>query len=233
MGSDSCVEKQVICPFGASECMSTAVVIQIGNFRSNVNVRGCSNDCATGSLNFGNVKMSSSCCNTYMCNVDDAPDHSNMISNGKKCYYCDGYSCSQILHCSGSEDRCITATGTWDGQSKVVKGCASKAICDSATSVGHVKGISCCQGNLCNSNKHAIQSFMYKGDETVTQSFIQSVTQSFLNNNAKDVKYNDANRAKQSFKNKAANSDTYNGAQSVTQSFLFLCCPLLFFIPLH
>ncbi len=86
------------------------------------------------------------------------------------------------------------SSGTWSDQSTVVKGCASKAICDTATSVGDVQDISCCEGNLCN------------GDKTVTQSFIQSVTQSFVYNNAKDVEFNDAKSRKKSFMDNDADS---------------------------
>lgn len=84
------------------------------------------------------------------------------------------------------------SSGTWSDQSTVVKGCASKAICDTASSVGDVQDISCCEGNLYNGDKTVIQSFMYNGDKSVTQSFIQSVTQSFVYNNAKDVEFKDA-----------------------------------------
>ncbi|ROL50090.1 Retrotransposon-derived protein PEG10 [Anabarilius grahami] len=95
------------------------------------------------------------------------------VLNGKKCYSCDGQSCSNTVSCSGTEDRCVKATATFGGQSAVVKGCVSKSICDATTSVSDYASISCCEGNLC------------------------------------------------------------NGAQSVSQSFLFLCCPLLSYFLLH
>jgi len=43
-------------------------------------------------------------------NIPNIPNFSN-IPNGKKCYYCDGKSCSNIMDCSGSQDRCIKGTG--------------------------------------------------------------------------------------------------------------------------
>uniref|UniRef100_A0A671P996 UPAR/Ly6 domain-containing protein n=1 Tax=Sinocyclocheilus anshuiensis TaxID=1608454 RepID=A0A671P996_9TELE len=143
-----------------------------GEISAKVKIKDCAADCASGFMNIGIGKTFLACCNVkdIMHNTCFPPVDP---PNGKKCYYCDGQSCSNILSCSGSEDRCFKATGTFEGQSTVVKGCLSKSICDAATSVGDVQGVSCCSGNLC------------------------------------------------------------NGAQSVTQSFLFLCCSLLSFILLH
>ncbi|XP_059381379.1 urokinase plasminogen activator surface receptor-like [Carassius carassius] len=87
-----------------------------------------------------------------------------MVTNGNKCYYCDVKSCSNIMSCSGSEDRCITITGIWKRKKSlnlVVKGCASKSICDAAASVGEVQGVSCCSGNLCNGAQSVSQSFLF------------------------------------------------------------------------
>ncbi|XDV38243.1 hypothetical protein PO909_007691 [Leuciscus waleckii] len=168
----SCAEQTVkTCPSGYSQCMSSTAVAQAGDITSKVKAKDCSVDCQSGSMNLGIVRTTSSCCNTNQCNAQDAPDPSN-IPNGNKCFSCDGQTCSNILSCSGTEDRCIKATGTFGGQSIVVKGCASKSVCD-ATSVSSYEGISCCEGNLC------------------------------------------------------------NGAQSVTQSFLFLCCSLLSYFMMH
>ncbi|XP_026089870.1 urokinase plasminogen activator surface receptor-like [Carassius auratus] len=118
------------------------------------------NDCASGSMNIGLGEMSFLCGNTDLCNVRDAPDPSN-VPNGKKCYYCDGQSCSNPLSCSGSEDRCFTATGIFEGLSKVVKGCVSKSVCDASASVGDVQGVKCCEGNLFNSANGVTQSFLF------------------------------------------------------------------------
>ncbi|KAK2872329.1 hypothetical protein Q8A67_022226 [Cirrhinus molitorella] len=238
----------VVCPFSASNCVSSTVVIEIGGIRSKTKVHGCSLGCASGSMNFGMVKSSQSCCGTSFCNSRQAQDPRTIVPNGKKCYYCDGYSCSSILSCSGTEDRCITATGTFEGRAVLVKGCVSKAICDSKT-LASVHDISCCKGNLCNSDESAIesatpsfiqnitQSYIYDDDESfaesATQSFIQSVTQSFVHNNAEIVKYNDAKNVRKSFMYNDAKSAKYNVAERVTQSFLFLCFSLLSFILLH
>ncbi|CAM4665177.1 unnamed protein product [Leuciscus chuanchicus] len=168
----SCADQKLkTCPSGSSKCMSLTAVSQ-GQISVKVKIKDCAVVCQSGSMNFGISKVSSSCCNTDQCNVKDAPDPSN-IPNGRKCYYCDGQSCSNTVSCSGTEDRCVKATGTAGGQSVVVKGCVSKSICDATSFIPNVEGISCCEGNLC------------------------------------------------------------NGAQSVTQSFLFLCCSLLSYFMMH
>uniref|UniRef100_A0A8C2HA06 Snake toxin/toxin-like domain-containing protein n=1 Tax=Cyprinus carpio TaxID=7962 RepID=A0A8C2HA06_CYPCA len=152
----SCAEQKVkTCPKYVELVFPESFLFS-GDSSTKVKVKDCAADCVSGSMNIGIVKTSLVCCNTDQCNVQDAPDPSN-VPNGNKCYYCDGQSCSNTVSCSGIEDRCFKATG----QSLVLKG------------FNDVQSISCCSGNLC------------------------------------------------------------NGAQSVTQSFLFLCCSLLSFILLH
>ncbi|KAL1253384.1 hypothetical protein QQF64_018077 [Cirrhinus molitorella] len=107
-------------------------------------------------MNFGIAQTAFACCNTDQCNILDAPDPSN-IPNGKTCYYCNERSCSNILSCKGSEDRCFTATG----KSTVIKGCVSKSICDAERAVKDIESVSCCKGNLCNDAKSVTQSFLF------------------------------------------------------------------------
>ncbi|XP_051733841.1 prostate stem cell antigen-like [Ctenopharyngodon idella] len=157
----SCVGQTVqTCPSGYSQCESLTGVTQIGDITSKEKFKGCAPVCRSGSINFGLVRMTTSCCNTDLCNLQDAPDPSN-VPNGKKCYYCDGQTCSKTLSCSGDEDRCITATATSGGQTVVVKGCVSKSFCDATTSVRNVESISCCEGNLCNGAQSVSQSFLF------------------------------------------------------------------------
>ncbi|XP_059398595.1 uncharacterized protein LOC132130798 [Carassius carassius] len=157
----SCAGQKVkTCPSGFSKCMSSTTVTNVGEISFKVKLKDCAPDCASGFMNIGLGKMSFLCCNRDQCNLQDAPDPSN-VPNGKKCYYCDEKSCSNILSCSGSEDRCFKATGSSGGQSAVVKGCVSKSICDASTSVGDVQGVKCCEGDLCNSVNGVTQSFLF------------------------------------------------------------------------
>ncbi|XP_056302525.1 urokinase plasminogen activator surface receptor-like [Danio aesculapii] len=147
------------CQSGLSMCESLTVVTKIVGITSKVKAKDCAAGCSSGSMNFGIIKMSSDCCNSDLCNVQDAPDPSAGTPNGNTCYTCNGKSCSKVLRCTGTEDHCISATGSFAGQTAVVKGCVSKSICDAA-SVSSVKGISCCSGNLCNGAKSVTQSFL-------------------------------------------------------------------------
>ncbi|XP_052392976.1 urokinase plasminogen activator surface receptor isoform X14 [Carassius gibelio] len=156
----SCSDQKVkTCPSGFSKCTSLTTVTQVGGI--NQKLKDCTPDCVNGSMNLGIVGTSSVCCNTDLCNVKDAPDPGSNSPNGMKCYSCDEKTCSNILSCSGSEDRCITATESIEGQSVVVKGCVSKALCDTRRSVRDVRSISCCEGNLCNSANGVSQSFLF------------------------------------------------------------------------
>ncbi|XP_048053999.1 phospholipase A2 inhibitor NAI-like [Megalobrama amblycephala] len=225
----SCADQKLkTCPSGSSQCSSTTAVAQVGDISTKVKVKDCAPACQSGSLNIGTLKMTISCCNTDQCNLQDAPDPSN-VPNGKICYTCDVQSCSNILNCLGTEDRCITVTG----QSTVLKGCASKSICDARTSVAANASISCCEGNLCNGDQSVTQSSTYNSDQNVTQSSTynsdQSVTQRSTYNSDQSVTQSSTYNSDQS----VTQSSTYNGAQSVSQSFLFLCCSLLSYFLLH
>ncbi|XP_039513372.1 phospholipase A2 inhibitor 25 kDa subunit-like [Pimephales promelas] len=156
----SCADQKLKrCPGGSSKCLSLTAVSQ-GQISVKVKTKDCDVDCHSGSMNFGISKVSSSCCNTDQCNVHDAPDPPN-TPNGKKCFYCDDKSCSNTVNCSWTEDRCITATGAIGDQVLVVKGCASKSICDATSFIPNVEGISCCEGNLCNGSQSVTQSVLF------------------------------------------------------------------------
>ncbi|RXN35946.1 RNA exonuclease NEF-sp [Labeo rohita] len=244
---NSCVERPVICPIGFSNCMSTTTILQIGDTHMEMNQKECIEDCQDTSMNLGISKSAFSCCGTRLCNSRDAPDPRTNAPNGRTCYYCDGQSCSNTVSCSGSEDRCITATGTDRGLPTLVKGCASKHICG-ARKCSFIQNASCCEGDLCNGDSSVTQAvthgFIYNTDESVDQSVTQSIVHSFTRTRAtKRLAYNDVQnvterltynfakrvRPKFSFNSyrRVSYRSPYNSAESVKQSFLFLCCSLL------
>ncbi|XP_067280211.1 phospholipase A2 inhibitor gamma subunit B-like [Pseudorasbora parva] len=160
--ADSCVE--TTCSSGLTNCVSATFITSSPNNHSTFKTKLCArpSDCITGSYSIGDHKVSTSCCSTDLCNVQDAPEPSN-VPNGKKCYYCDGQNCSNnIMSCSGSEDRCIKITGTNANQTVVVQGCVSKSYCEASVSnVNLVGRSSCCEGNLCNGAQSVTQSFLF------------------------------------------------------------------------
>ncbi|XP_051733836.1 phospholipase A2 inhibitor and Ly6/PLAUR domain-containing protein-like isoform X5 [Ctenopharyngodon idella] len=156
----SCADQKLkTCPSGSSKCMSLTAITQ-AEISVKVKIKDCAPACQSGSMNFGFTIVTSFCCYTDLCNVRDAPDHSN-VTNGKKCYTIDLQNRTTILSCSGTEDRCIKATATLEDQSLVIKGCASKSICEATSPVPNVKSVSCCEGNLCNSAQSVSQSFLF------------------------------------------------------------------------
>ncbi|XP_048035720.1 urokinase plasminogen activator surface receptor-like [Megalobrama amblycephala] len=197
----SCADQTVTtCPSGSSHCMSSTVVTPIGDNTTEVKFKGCAPSFSCLYPSFSSADVSFFCCNTDLCNAKNAelsgdsssnvvnvpnvpnipnfpnfpnvpnipnfpnfpniPNVSN-VPNGKKCYYCSGNSCSNIMDCSGTEDRCFTATVAYGGQSVVAKSCLSKAVCDAATSNPNVASVSCCEGNLCNGAQSVSQSFLF------------------------------------------------------------------------
>ncbi|ROL43675.1 phospholipase A2 inhibitor and Ly6/PLAUR domain-containing protein [Anabarilius grahami] len=171
LGSCAFQEKKT-CPSESLYCVSTTGVVQIGGIKTVNKFKGCEADCQSGSTNIGYSKMTLSCCNTDLCNAQDAPDPNTNVPNGKKCFSCDEKSCSNTLSCLGTEDRCFKATGenlekdltTVGGLSVVSKGCISKNICDvtaAGTLIPNVKDFSCCEGNMCNGAQSVSQSFLF------------------------------------------------------------------------
>ncbi|XP_051533139.1 urokinase plasminogen activator surface receptor-like [Myxocyprinus asiaticus] len=156
----SCEETTVTCPSGFSQCMSSKFEIT-GESSMKMKIKSCTLPyaCQPAFLNFDTIKISTLCCNTDLCNSQDAPDPIS-TPNGKQCYSCNGPNCANVLRCSGNEDYCIKARGNFGGVSTTVKGCVPKSVCDAATSIPNLVDVTCCQGNLCNSAKSFTQSLM-------------------------------------------------------------------------
>ncbi|XDV38261.1 hypothetical protein PO909_007705 [Leuciscus waleckii] len=165
----SCAEQRVTtCPELSTTCISSTAVALIEGNPFKAKFKGCvpSNACPYTSISSANVSLF--CCNKDLCNAKDAdvlfctelsgdsspniftvpsiPIPNPPIPNGKRCYYCIGQSCLNIMDCSGGQDRCIKGTGenletNFNGQSFPINGCANKAVCESVAS------FSCCKGN--------------------------------------------------------------------------------------
>ncbi|KAI3360908.1 hypothetical protein L3Q82_013120 [Scortum barcoo] len=114
-------------------------------------------ECVEGSVNFGISKtiLTSKCCNSELCNSQPAPAPSKSSPNGRKCFQCDGQTCTGTLNCEGDEDHCISSTVNTGNQKITMKGCASKLLCSTGAnnqiSAAIGAEFSCCQGDYCNS----------------------------------------------------------------------------------
>ncbi|KAI4892194.1 hypothetical protein NFI96_026713, partial [Prochilodus magdalenae] len=122
-------------------------------------MKNCSltQQCVTASVNFGVTKtiISNQCCNTDLCNSQRKPDVVSNIPNGNQCYTCNGEDCTSVLDCVDDEDHCVKSTVGADGQTMMMRGCATRSFCmgDLSTHLGQsntVVGLTCCEGNLCN-----------------------------------------------------------------------------------
>lgn len=134
---------------------------------SDVKTKSCSSveQCVQGSLNFGVVRtlMTSMCCDTNLCNTQNAPEVSPTTKpNGKKCYQCGVQAgCTETLNCDNDEDYCISASVNVGNQVVLMKGCATKSICSEKTTNTLGTGtFSCCQGDLCNGSTVTSASFL-------------------------------------------------------------------------
>ncbi|XP_060937893.1 urokinase plasminogen activator surface receptor-like [Limanda limanda] len=158
--SGSCKDTEKQCPSNGYQCAALRVTSYAGASKvSDINVKSCAvaEQCVEGSLNFGvsRTVITSKCCTSDLCNTQLAPAPAKSTPNGKKCFRCDGQTCSGTLNCEGSEDRCMTTTVDVAGEKITMKGCASKVMCvgsETAQLPGGIGvGLSCCQGDFCNS----------------------------------------------------------------------------------
>uniref|UniRef100_A0A3Q2GK76 UPAR/Ly6 domain-containing protein n=1 Tax=Cyprinodon variegatus TaxID=28743 RepID=A0A3Q2GK76_CYPVA len=154
----TCTEGTATCATQSNHMCS----LLIGSSKlSEVQARGCGvpEECVDGSLNLGTDRtvVETTCCSTDLCNTNYPAVSSNPPPNGKKCFFCDGQSCTNTLNCVDDENYCVKATVSEGGQTITMKGCASKSMClDQSRSL--VKrltksseiSISCCQGDFCN-----------------------------------------------------------------------------------
>ncbi|XP_060937809.1 urokinase plasminogen activator surface receptor-like [Limanda limanda] len=158
--SGSCKDTEKQCPSNGFQCGALRVTSYAGASKvSDINMTMCvlAERCVEGSLNFGvsRTVMTIKCCTSDLCNSQPAPAPAKSTPNGKKCFRCDGQRCSGTLNCEGNEDHCITTTVGLGDEKMTMKGCASQLMClgsEIAKLPGGIGvGLSCCQGDYCNS----------------------------------------------------------------------------------
>ncbi|KAI2651617.1 Xenoxin-2 [Labeo rohita] len=214
-------------------------------------VKGCAsaNFCynETEGLDFvGNV----TCCEGNLCN-----DYYS-YENRRRCFTCDKEDCSYEVFCQENEDYCFTAYKNHSQyQPQTVKGCASTNFCYNKTEgLDFVGNVTCCWGNLCNDfntyshrsngkrcytcdSKDCLKIMNCWGNEDYCFSSNKTLSHQSVAKKgcaSKSACERELERIAGPYGNvTCCEGNLCNGAQSVTQSFLFLCCSVLSFILLH
>nr|XP_055035413.1 urokinase plasminogen activator surface receptor-like [Misgurnus anguillicaudatus] len=160
----SCVSRETTCRgYPPATCASVISVQPTGGIEVKKLSKGCEvkEHCISGSVNYGLQRNITKCCNTDLCNRNEATDYNFNSPSGKQCYYCDGQSCFNRVNCLGDEDHCLKTTLTAGSVSVTLKGCASKSYCDATSEGTDYINFSCCKGNLCNSAKSVTQNLLF------------------------------------------------------------------------
>ncbi|XP_068612295.1 urokinase plasminogen activator surface receptor-like [Brachionichthys hirsutus] len=160
VGSESCTGTEKECPSKGFQCAVMRIAsYEVGAKVADRHMRSCvgAEQCTEGTVNFGITKtaITSKCCTADLCNIQPAPEPNNPIPNGRKCYNCNGKTCTETLNCEGDEDHCISAIVSAGGENKIMKGCASSQMCPNVSAGDIIPAfegqVICCQGNFCNS----------------------------------------------------------------------------------
>ncbi|KAG5856155.1 hypothetical protein ANANG_G00005030 [Anguilla anguilla] len=167
-GIGTCTDTTKTCPASQTNCGSMTAVVYVGDTPTTIKGKSCAAqaECVSGSVNFGVTRttVNTKCCSTDLCNTELVPELPNSSPNGKKCFTCVGNDCTSTLGCKGSEDRCIKATVSTDGQAITMKGCASQTACSGSFSaqIGSTAvDLNCCEGNMCNNALRIGQSVLF------------------------------------------------------------------------
>ncbi|XP_032659167.1 phospholipase A2 inhibitor and Ly6/PLAUR domain-containing protein-like isoform X2 [Chelonoidis abingdonii] len=141
----SCTGSMRPCPAGQDSCAIAVTVTTMGVNTQSIH-KGCvmSSQCGAGpvSMNFGygmTTRTSIACCVGDACRTTTvAVPPADPKPNGRRCPACYALhadQCAEVpINCTGSETRCLDATGTITSgrnpMQMVMKGCVSQSICD-------------------------------------------------------------------------------------------------------
>ncbi|XP_040277084.1 uncharacterized protein LOC120992272 isoform X2 [Bufo bufo] len=165
--SSTCSGDKVTCPFG-SFCGSINMEIIIGGFPINLLIRDCmaSPDCdlkASMSINYGQVKRVTSCCDTDNC-TPTIPAFSAKSSkpNGVVCRIpapsglSNWFSNANTIQCRGDEDVCVLQKSKLSGSTSIsidTRACGTRTICDLSDHLYDFDGISVEFQYICSKDK--------------------------------------------------------------------------------
>ncbi|XP_050786324.1 phospholipase A2 inhibitor gamma subunit B-like isoform X1 [Gopherus flavomarginatus] len=142
----SCTGSMRPCPAGEDSCAIAVTVTTMAGVNTQSIHKGCvmSSQCRASliSMNFGygmTTRTSVACCLGDTCRTTTvAVPPADPKPNGRRCRGCYALNADhcneQTINCTGSETRCLDATGTITSgrnpMQMVMKGCVSQSICD-------------------------------------------------------------------------------------------------------
>ncbi|KAL7859156.1 hypothetical protein SRHO_G00143030 [Serrasalmus rhombeus] len=146
---------QTVC---SDRCGSQTILMSVDGTQVVSSAKACAvaSQCANGSLNLGDVKMTvhTQCCTTDRCNSQIPAALPFGSPNGKTCYTCVNNDCRGTVSCEGDQDHCVSTTVTAGNTQVTAKGCVSRSLCtvdsSSMKAAGVTGSVSCCEGDLCN-----------------------------------------------------------------------------------
>ncbi|XP_077312661.1 phospholipase A2 inhibitor gamma subunit B-like [Lithobates pipiens] len=172
--SDSCTGPSVTCPSGSAcgaqyrETWFKGVLASKQYMMLCVPQNSCNVIGSFSQPNYVKVKMGTSCCTSNQCtpSLPSLPRDSSG-SNGLTCRSCvslDSAWCytPDTMQCTGEENMCLLQTrkgSVKPMESKAIRGCATKSICDFGSLSSSSKGVK--TENICTSGSSGLQSGFY------------------------------------------------------------------------
>ncbi|XP_067831299.1 uncharacterized protein [Heptranchias perlo] len=171
--SHHCSPQQITCQSGITTCVtisSTDVVEGVMSSRIRKTCGPCSEPLSFNTKVIS-VAQSSTCCDSDLCNDQEAAEPVNTTLGGLECRGCfnqSSDSCSdheRTVKCVGPENRCMNVSGKQgllpNRGAFFAKGCVSEQICQSARALSDFRLLiktppACCKGNLCNGDARSV-----------------------------------------------------------------------------
>lgn len=178
-----------------------------------------------------------------------APESKSICASVQIYYICLGC-LSPIIY----DSTLLLALETQMGLPTIVKGCASKFMCDAAPQANQdLMDVSCCQGDLCNTeddlnneNLATTEVNLWDSEENLSTTEVNlwdskenlDTKEDNLSYNDKKLKEDNLNDHKEKLHTSERNHlkserNVRNGAQSITQNLLFLSWPFMSYIIYH
>ncbi|XP_043539238.1 phospholipase A2 inhibitor 25 kDa subunit-like [Chiloscyllium plagiosum] len=153
----TCETTQTSCPPGINSCITMSVSTNAGGIKQIMIFKNCGVCERNISLQFGLINVAQICksCSSNLCNDHPFEEEPSNL-NGLECYSNspEGSNAMSIVKCTGTQDRCLTASGNFGGVKMELRGCASSEACQAIDQSTMGMQLSytgnCCEPKLCN-----------------------------------------------------------------------------------